>query len=166
MPSLRIDKELKDSFYFVTCTVQNWYYIFDRHNRWEILAESLKYCQKHKGLNIFAYVFMLNHIHFIAQAPDMIRFLCDFKKFTSMQIMKNILATEPDVAKLFPKKNGKFKIWEETNKPEIIETEKFFLQKMNYIHNNPVRKQYVQNPKHWYWSSVNPASPISIQILE
>ncbi|MDO8142373.1 MAG: hypothetical protein Q6358_12815 [Candidatus Brocadiales bacterium] len=82
MPSVRISKEFTSGIYYLTFTVKNWYYLFDRHNRFEILADSLKYCQKHKGLKLYAYVFMLNHIHLIAASPDMIAFVRDFKKFT------------------------------------------------------------------------------------
>ncbi|MBI5413986.1 hypothetical protein HZA38_00530 [Candidatus Peregrinibacteria bacterium] len=162
MPSPRIAREYKDQTVFISCTIQKWYYLFDRHNRWEILAKSLEYCQRHKDLKIFAYIFMLNHIHLLAQAPDMSRVLCDFKKYTSRELMKNILLAEPHVAELFPQKNGKFKIWQETNCPIIIESEKFFLQKQQYIHENPVRKQYVENPEYWYWSSANPTQPLKI----
>ncbi len=47
--------------------------------------------------------------------------------------------------------------------PKLIESEKFFLQKINYIHNNPVRKQYVADPSYWYWSSANPDGEINIE---
>jgi len=40
--------------------------------------------------------------------------------------------------------------------PKIIETEKFLYQKMEYIHANPVRKNYVAQADYWYWSSANP----------
>jgi putative transposase len=43
MPSIRISKELTSGIYYLTFTVRNWYYIFDRHNRFQILADSLKY---------------------------------------------------------------------------------------------------------------------------
>jgi hypothetical protein len=39
---------------------RNWYYIFDKHSRFQILTDSLKHCQKHKGVKIYAYVFMIN----------------------------------------------------------------------------------------------------------
>jgi len=162
MPSVRIPKNNTDGIFFITCTIQHWYSIFDRHQRWEMLAASLQYCQKYKGLKIFAYVFMLNHLHLLARAPDMIRVLCDFKKFTSRELIKNILATEPAVAALFPQENGKYKLWQETNMPKVIEDTDIFYQKLNYIHENPVRKQYVLLPEHWYWSSANPHQPIII----
>ena len=87
MPSLRVPSEEKHQIFFITCTVQKWYYIFDRHNRFQILADSIIFCQQKKGLEVFAYVFMLNHIHLLVRAPDMSRVLCDFKKFTSRAIV-------------------------------------------------------------------------------
>jgi len=83
MPSARIPKSYNDGTYFLTLTVKNWYYIFDRHNRFNILADSIKHCQTNKRLKLYAYVFMLNHMHLIASAPDTAAFIRDFKKFTS-----------------------------------------------------------------------------------
>ena len=101
MPSIRIAKKRNSGFYYLTFTIRNWYYIFDRHNRFAILAESVKYCQKHKGLKLYAYVFMLNHIHLIASSDDMIGFVRDFKKFTSKEIQKNIIINMPKVFQLY-----------------------------------------------------------------
>ena len=80
MPSKQIDKDLNDQIYFLTFTVNHWYYIFDRYNRWDIIEDSLNYCIKKKGLKIYGYVFMLNHIHLIVEAPDVSGFVRDFKK--------------------------------------------------------------------------------------
>ncbi len=163
MPSIRINRELTLGIYYLTFTVRNWYYIFDRHNRFKILSDSLKYCLKQKGLKLYAYVFMLNHIHLIASASDMIAFVRDFKKFTSKEIQKNIIATEPNVLSLFEIENGKYEFWAKTNMPKIIESEEYFFQKINYIHGNPVRKQYVKRPEEWVWSSANPDSEIIVE---
>jgi REP element-mobilizing transposase RayT len=96
----------------------------------------------------------------IAKAVNLEKVIGDFKKYTSKELMKNLLATDPNLAKLFTPKNGKLKIWQETNYPQLIETEKFFLIKFNYIRNNPVKKEYVLKPEYWKWSSVNPESEI------
>ena len=166
MPSPRIPKEHNSATYFLTFTIKNWYYIFDRHNRFEILANSLIYCQKHKQLKIHAYVFMLNHIHLIISSPDAIGFVRDFKKFTSKEIQKNIIAFEPNVLRLFKKTtNDGYEFWQPSNMPKIIENEDFLNQKIEYIHYNPVRKQYVKNPEDWVWSSANPESEIRVDPL-
>lgn len=78
MPSRRVAADLNSGTYYLTMTIQRWYYLFDRHNRWQILADSLRYCQEHKGLELNGYVFMLNHIHLIATCPDVSGFLRDF----------------------------------------------------------------------------------------
>lgn len=127
-------------------------YFFDRHDRFEILEDSFVYCQKNKGLKIYAFVFMLNHLHFIGDAKDMIEIIRDMKKFLSTQFKKSILATEPNVLTLF-EINNSFCFWEKSNCPKIIETHNYFEQKRDYIHNNPVYKGYVYEPEDWKWSS-------------
>jgi putative transposase len=164
MPISQVHKEENYLHYFITMTIQKWYYIFDRYDRWNILAESLKYCQKNKGLKIYVYVFMLNHIHMIMQSDNVAGFLRDFKKFTSIELKKNLQETEPNILKLFiDEQTKKYSFWQTANKPKFIGTEKFFLQKMNYIHNNPVKKGYVIRPEYWKWSSANPESEIKLE---
>ncbi len=85
--------------------------MFDRYNRWQILAESLRYCQKNKGLELNGYVFMLNHIHLIVTSPDMAGFLRDFKRFTSVKFKENLETTEPRILQLFVDDKGKYQFW-------------------------------------------------------
>ena len=154
MPSVRITKELKDKIYFVTFTVHNWYYLFDRHHRFEILEDSFVFSQKNKGLKIFAFVFTLNHLHFIGTAPDMIAVIRDMKTFLAKALKKNVAETERNLLKLF-EKDGEYHFWKETNFPKVIESEEFLRQKIEYIESNPVRKQYVLYPEDWRWSSAS-----------
>jgi REP element-mobilizing transposase RayT len=162
VPTPRIDKALNDGVYFVTPTIRNWYYIFDRHERWSILADSLIYCQRHKGLEVYAYVFMLNHLHLIVGSDDVAGFLRSFKTFTSKALRHSLQEREPGVLPLFIDEDGTYRFWKADNRPERIESEPFFKQKMNYIHLNPVRKGYVDSPEHWKWSSANPSNPIEL----
>jgi REP element-mobilizing transposase RayT len=108
---------------------------------------------------------MLNHIHLIATSPDMAGFLRDFKRFTSMKFKSNLETTEPNVLKLFVDDNEKYCFWQDTNAPKKIENSNFYRQKLNYIHENPVRKGYVARPEHWISSSANPASPLVVSLL-
>ena len=156
MPPPRIARDSTDRLFFLTLTVRRWYYLFDRHQRWPILADALDYARQHKGLSLYGFVFMLNHLHLIAQAPDMAGVVRDFKRFTTARLRDNLAATEPTVRDLFLDETGGFTLWMPSNAPKQIETEAFFLQKLAYIHDNPVRKRYVAQPEHWYWSSANP----------
>jgi putative transposase len=84
--------------YFLTLTIVNWIDVFTRKNHRDAIIEALKYCQKEKGLILFAYVIMSNHIHMIAntnepfQLKDTIR---DFKKHTAKKIILQI-ESEPE----------------------------------------------------------------------
>ncbi len=151
----KISKELNSSVYFLTFTAKKWYYIFDRHNRWNIIADSLQYCRKNKNLKLYGFVFMLNHIHLIVESPDAAGFVRDFKRYTSREIHKNVVITEPNIEKMFVEEDGTYSIWQDTNMPIVLEYEKVFQQKLNYILENPVRKNYVSDASFWYWSSAN-----------
>ena len=78
--------------HFVTFTVHQWADVFTRRDYSDILINSLKFCQKEKGLMIYGWVIMSNHIHLIIQSnqtplSDIIR---DFKKYTATQIVNAI----------------------------------------------------------------------------
>ena len=92
--------------------------------------------------------------HLIAKSEDMIGFVRDFKTFTSKELKKNIVETEPNILKLF-EENGSYQFWQKTNMPESISNEEFYIEKAKYVEQNPVRKGYVRNAEHWVYSSAN-----------
>ena len=51
------------------------------------------------------------------------------------------------------KTESTYQVWEEGNHPQIIETETVMRQKLEYIHQNPVKRGYVDLPEHWRYSS-------------
>lgn len=164
MPSVRVTKELKDEIYFVTLTVKDWIHFFDKHDRFEILEKCFVHCQKNKNLKIYAFVFMLNHLHFIGSADDLGDVIRDMKKYLSKEFKQSMQFYEPDKLKLFNKK-GEYSFWESTNYPKLIISDDFYNQKTEYIHYNPVSKGYVHNPEDWKWSSASKI-PTKIKITE
>lgn len=46
-----------------------------------------------------------------------------------------------------------YKVWQDGFHPIGLQSEYFYQQKLNYIHENPVRKKYVRKPEHWFYSS-------------
>jgi len=165
MPSIGVCSELNSGTYFLTLTTQRWYYLFDRYNRWAILADSLRYCIDHKGLELNGYVFMINHLHLIVKSQDVAGFLRDFKKFTSKRFKENLQANEPSVLSLFVDDEGQYRFWMEGNAPKKVENHGFYVQKLNYIHENPVRKGYVAHPEYWFWSSANASSSLPVKFF-
>ena len=55
----------EDKLYFVTFTVIAWLDVFIRQQYRDIFFNSVRYCQKHKGLEVCAYCFMSSHVHLI-----------------------------------------------------------------------------------------------------
>lgn len=152
---------IKDQFglYFVTFTVHQWVDVFTRKDYANIIIDSLKFCQKEKGLKIYAWVIMSNHIHLIIQSDkiplsDIIR---DFKKYTATQIVKAIENNKRESRKnwllwLF-NKEGKIWFGEDGYHGEEINTKDFFETKLKYIHLNPVRAGIVEKEEEYLWSS-------------
>jgi REP element-mobilizing transposase RayT len=72
-----------------------WADVFTRKQYADILLDSLKFCQKNKGLRVHAWCIMPNHVHFILSAsskPTLSDILRDLKKFSSSEIIKAIKA--------------------------------------------------------------------------
>ena len=59
-----------DGVYFITLTVEEWTDVFTRNEYKNILIDNLKYCQQNKGLEIFAWCIMTNHLHLIVRAQE------------------------------------------------------------------------------------------------
>ena len=79
--------------YFLTLTVVDWVDVFTRPAYRHILIDSLRYCQQNKGLELYAWCLMSNHLHLIAGTQDAYNLsdiLRDFKKFSSKAILKAI----------------------------------------------------------------------------
>ena len=51
------------------------------------------------------------------------------------------------------KKESHYQLWEEGNHPQRIIDEVMMRQKLDYIHQNPVKRGYVDRPEHWRYSS-------------
>lgn len=90
----------QSGLYYLTLQVIAWVDVFSRKNHRDIIINSLDYCRKEKGLQIYAYVIMTNHVHLLTMAKEanLSNVIRDFKKFTASQILKAI-ATEPESRK-------------------------------------------------------------------
>ena len=153
--------------HFITATIIDWIDVFSRKNYRDVVIECFDYCIKNKGMILYGYVIMSNHIHFIAQSKegklsDLIR---DFKKFTAKSILEKI-QTEPEsrrewmlerfkLATESHSRNKNFQFWQYGNHPEEIYTNKFMWSKLDYIHLNPFRAGIVAKASHYLYSSAS-----------
>ena len=153
--------------YFLTLTVVRWIDIFSRREFKDLLVDSLTYCIKEKGLNVYSWVIMSNHLHLIASCRSphtMSDFLRDFKKYTSKAVIRHMFEIN-ESRKLwmldhfhFEAKRSKratfYKIWQDGN--HAINLREYgidIMDKVQYVHDNPVRAGLVREASDYVYSS-------------
>jgi len=150
----------KDGIYFITSTIVEWLPIFTSETYFEIVIDSLKYCMNNMGLNLYAFVILDNHFHLISFSADMSKTVASLRKFTARKILDKLQMDNKEwllnQLAFYKKKNkieSDYQVWQEGVHPELIQNHEMFLQKIEYIHNNPVKRGLVDVPEHWRYSS-------------
>jgi len=158
-----------DGVYFITFATVGWIDVFTRPAYKEIITDSLSYCIKEKGLELFAWVLMSNHVHIVARAKeghllqDIVR---DLKKFTSRKLLKAIEENDQESRKewmlaIFKKagsynsNNSHYQFWRQDNKPIELQTGEAMGKAVDYIHANPVKEGIVSQAEHYQYSSAH-----------
>jgi putative transposase len=152
--------------HFVTFTVIGWIDVFSRECYKETIISSLKYCQEHKGLSLHAWVIMTNHLHLIisSNSNKIENLVRDIKKFTSKQIVAAIKENTSESRKEWMlnifhyagrnnMNNKDIQFWKQDYHPVELITYERFTQRLNYLHENPVRSGLVWEPWHYKYSS-------------
>jgi len=146
--------------YFVTCTVVNWIAVFTSPVMFNIVIESLRFLRGTGSLKIFAYVILENHLHMIVSSEDLSNNMMRFKSYTARKIIdfaesKNNtwLLTQFKEEKKDFKNDRTYQVWQEGFHPQLIQSEEMLRQKIEYIHYNPVRRGYIDDPSNWVYSS-------------
>jgi putative transposase len=156
--------------YFMTATINSWLPIFTRQEAADIILDSWKHLQRERGLKLFAYVILENHLHMIASAPEISSVMQSFKSHTARQIIELLkhrqsvtLLRQLSATKLNHKTESTYQVWQEGSHPQQIQSDEMMWQKIEYIHNNPVLRGFVDDPLHWRWSSArNYASQLGL----
>jgi putative transposase len=143
---------------FITITCLNWIPVIMEHRFKEIIIESLKFLKKAERIEIYGFVIMSNHLHMIWQMlgehkrENVQR---DFLKFTSQQILKHLRNEQSTLQNdlLVQAKDRKFQVWERNSLSIPLWSTYVFQQKLDYIHNNPVKAGMCKYPEEYKYSS-------------
>jgi len=125
----------------------------------KILLDSLRFLQNQDRLVLYGYVILENHCHLLAAGPDLGRAVASFKSFTATRIVKRLQECHAPILDLLAfhkaqhKVDREHQVWQEGSHPEQTQGEAMMRQKLEYIHNNPVARGYVDDPVHWRYSS-------------
>jgi REP element-mobilizing transposase RayT len=154
---------------FITVTCLEWKHLLAEDRFKDIVVGSLRFLSEQKRVVVYGFVIMSNHFHLIWQMlgdhrrEDVQR---DFLKYTGQQILKILRNEKSDMQKelLVGAKDRKHQVWERNSLSVSLWTRQIFLQKMEYIHNNPVKaglcayaegykyssaKFYIRNENDW-----------------
>jgi len=172
-----------DGIYFLTFTIVDWVDIFTRQSYKQIMMDALRHCQSSKGLRLFAFCLMSNHIHLIASSSGkdkLFEIIRDFKRFTNRTLIKEIeqgnesrkkwLLNKFEFAGRYLERIENYKVWQDGYHAVELTSNKFTHQKLNYIHQNPVRAGIVSEPEHYIYSSASNYSSlggiINVELLD
>jgi len=152
--------------YFLTMTVVDWVDVFTRDAYKCIVVDSLRFCQENKGLILYGWCLMSNHLHLLAAAQpnfDLSDIVRDFKKFTSKKIVRTMqeipesrrewMLHRFSFAGKYRSNIENFKFWQDGNRAKACVTPEFAHQKLAYLHDNPVRARIVETPEDYLHSS-------------
>ncbi len=152
--------------YFVTFTVINWIDLFIRNEYRDIMLDSWRFCCKNKGMDLYAWVIMTNHIHMImgSQKDNPENIMRDMKRRTSIQLKEAIRNNPRESRKEWilqimeetGKKNSSnsdFQLWQPDNHPIELYTPEVTWQKLDYVHYNPVKARFTDLPENYLYSS-------------
>ena len=141
--------------HFLTCTVVAWLPIFNRLEAVEIILDSWRFLQR-EGMVLYAYVILDNHLHMVVGGPDLSRKIARFKSFTARRIIDllsergaSTLLEQLQHYKLRHKIDQDHQLWQEGSHPQAILDDEMMLQKVEYAHNNPIRRGFVDEAVHW-----------------
>ena len=150
------------ALYYFTFAVVEWLPIFIDETACKIITDSLSFCIQNKGLRVNAFVIMPTHLHAILfdaefHAEHLKHTLDDMRKFTGRQLLDHAAEHLPkSFTEEFQKHAGgdrERRFWQATQHPVGIFSNKFWKQKMDYLHDNPCRKGLVTSPEDWRFSS-------------
>ena len=154
--------------HFVTCTVLHWIPLFTNQESVEIIISSLKHLQQSDNMKIFAYVILENHLHMVISSDDIAKSMKKFKSFTARALLLllqkngvNTILEQLAFYKKAHKTQTEYQVWQEGMQPKLISSEQMMLEKINYIHNNPLKRGYVDEASHWRYSSARDYEGVS-----
>ncbi|GAB2767586.1 REP element-mobilizing transposase RayT [Hymenobacter luteus] len=159
----------QQALYFLTFSVVEWVDIFTRPLYKDIVIDSLRFCQQRKGLELFAFCLMTNHLHLICRAEDgkaLSDIVRDFKKYTSRQLFEAIHLNQQESRRTwldwifrsqgsFNSNNSTAQIWQQRSHGVELRNEEMVQQRLHYTHQNPVRAGICYRAEDYLYSSAS-----------
>jgi REP element-mobilizing transposase RayT len=144
---------------FTTSSIVDWTPVFVDAEAAKVTLDSLSYLRANGSLLLHAYVVMPDHLHLIVSSDDvpMKRFLSHTAREVVRRCQESANHSALDVFSAHCPASSplrQHKVWQGGYHPKAILTHDILVQKMDYVHQNPVRKGLVKRPGDWPYSSL------------
>ena len=160
---LRGRRYFEGNSYFITTSVNKFVKIFKEKKYIDIILENISFYREKYAFKLIAYVVMPDHIHLLIypdqeRVKEISKFVEDFKKFTARKFREQMEKDKKiSWLKLFrlketKKRNWEYQIWQRGFDDLGVYSIKVVRTKINYIHNNPLRKGLVERPEDYLYS--------------
>lgn len=143
MPEINFDHHPQ----FFTATILDWKHLLKQNDYKDIIINSLLFLKNERSIVVYAFVIMPNHIHLIWQIQDgfkqdkiQLRFL----RFTAQQMKFKLLQTNSPVLEQYRVNaaDREYQFWERNSLSVDLWSPAVFMQKLDYIHNNPLQQKW------------------------
>jgi REP element-mobilizing transposase RayT len=171
--------------HYITFNTVDWIDVFVKPIYKQIITQTLNEFITHKGLTVYAWCLMSNHLHLLLQAKDgtgLFMIERDFKKITATRILEAI-ELEPELRREWMlwrfenftqnlKKIEKYQVWQSCSNPEYVDFKQPFKvrEHLSYIHENPVRDKIVFLPEEYVYSSAGDYAgrkgPVQVKLID
>ena len=154
---MRISKDTP--FYYLTSVANNRLPVFRTDKIKEIVAKALNEARKSAKILIFAYVLMPDHYHLITDSSrkpsEVLRYMNGITARRVIDYLKeNDFTSSLEKLKQETKKREyKYSLWEHHPNAFSLNNEANLIQKVNYIHQNPVCAKFVEKAEDYLYSS-------------
>ena len=143
---------------FLTATIYKWNHLLADDHHKEIIIESLKFLVNNKRIELNAFVIMSNHIHLVWQPLFGFKaqeIQLSFLKYTANKLKKSLLTRNNEDLSVFKsnKHDREYQIWKRGSLSIELISNKMLLQKLEYIHYNPVTANLCKIPEEYFYSS-------------
>jgi REP element-mobilizing transposase RayT len=144
---------------YITAVTRDRLPVFQKEAIATVMCKALDEARNSGGFLIFAYVIMPDHLHLLTDQPgkssDVLRYL---KGITARRVIDYLKDNQYDssLAKLRHqewKREHQYSLWQQEKNVFSVFSEAMFMQKVNYIHLNPVRAGLVERAIDYRWSS-------------
>ena len=144
---------------FITVVTKNRLPVFKSDQMKAVLCRAIDEARTSAGFLLFAYVIMIDHMHLLTSRPtttsNLLRVL---KGITARRVIdylkeNNYLSSLSKLEHQGQHRNHRYSLWQTERNVFPIFSESKFMEKVTYIHQNPVRAGLVEHATDYRWSS-------------